>query len=150
MKFRSPDKERKKVRASVDLTPLIDVVFQLLIFFMLSATFVVQSSIQIEMPQAEGTSTYEQKDLSVTLTYGEGGPDNGGRIFVEDDEMANWDELAQRLSSEIEWRGQEDMRLLIRADGRIPVARNVRVMGIARSLGISRFGLGAQQISEQD
>ena len=74
MKFRQ--KEKRKVRANVDLTPLIDVVFQLLIFFMLSATFVVQSSIQIEMPEAEGTTTLEQKDISITLTYGEGGPDS--------------------------------------------------------------------------
>ena len=44
MKFRV--EKKRKISAIVDMTPLIDVVFQLLIFFMLSATFVVQSSIR--------------------------------------------------------------------------------------------------------
>jgi len=52
MKFKRNDK--RKIRAAVEMTPLIDVVFQLLIFFMLSSTFVVQTSIPIETPLAEG------------------------------------------------------------------------------------------------
>ncbi len=70
MKFRRDRKRR--INPNLDMTPLIDVVFQLLIFFMLSATFVVQSSIQIEMPEAEGAAQLDQKDLSVTLAYGAG------------------------------------------------------------------------------
>ena len=76
--------ERRKVRATVELTPLIDVVFQLLIFFMLSSTFVVQRSIQIEVPEAEGAVALEQKDLSITIAYGDGGPDNGGPVYVNE------------------------------------------------------------------
>ena len=149
MKFRTTGRDRRKVRANVDLTPLIDVVFQLLIFFMLSATFVVQSSIQIQMPRAEGATQLEQKDLSLTLTYGTGGPDGEGKVYVDRDEMATWEELRDRLSEEIARRG-EDMLLLIRADGRVTVARNIYVMGIAKGLGITRFGLGAQPLDDQE
>ena len=55
MKFRknvAQGNERRRVRATLDLTPLIDVVFQLLVFFMLTSTFVVQTSLPIQMPQA--------------------------------------------------------------------------------------------------
>ena len=68
MKFKRNDK--RKVRAAVELTPLIDVVFLLLIFFMLSSTFVVQTSIPIEIPESVGAEQFEQKDLSITLAYG--------------------------------------------------------------------------------
>lgn len=73
MKFRN--EKKRKVTPNVDLTPLIDVVFQLLIFFMLSATFVVQSSIEVSIPTAEGATQLEHKDLSITLAQGPGGPD---------------------------------------------------------------------------
>ena len=78
MQFRDKSKSHR-VTSTLDLTPLIDVVFQLLIFFMLTSTFVVQSSIQIEMPEAKGTSILEQKDISITLAHGEGGPGGSPR-----------------------------------------------------------------------
>jgi len=148
MKFRTSETEKKKIRANVDLTPLIDVVFQLLIFFMLSATFVVQSSIQIEIPAAEGTTTLEQKDLTITLAFGDGGPEDGGGVYVDDDEMGSWDDLGHRLSDEVARRN--DLLLLIRADGRVPMARTVRVWGIATSVGIERFGVAAQPLPEEE
>ncbi len=148
MNFRDVATIRKSIKASVDLTPLVDVVFQLLLFFMLSATFVVQSSIQIEIPEAEGTTTLEQKDLSITLTYGEGGPDGEGKIYVGNDEVPTWDTLTQRLTEETEAR--EINLLLIRADGRVPMSRTVRVWGIATSVGIQRFAVAAQPLSETE
>ena len=73
MNFKDPAKDKHRIRASLDITPLVDVVFNLIIFFMLSSTFVVQSSIQIQTPEAEGTRQLEAKDISVTLQFGEGG-----------------------------------------------------------------------------
>ena len=148
MNFRRNDKEKRKIRANADLTPLIDVVFQLLIFFMLSSTFVVQSSIQVEIPEAEGAASLEQKDLSITLAVGDGGPDGGGPIYVDNDAIPDWDALARRLSEEVTNR-EESPFLLVRADGRVSVDRTVRVLGIATSVGIERFGVAAQPIDEE-
>lgn len=148
MRFRASYSERKKIKVNLDLTPLIDVVFQLVLFFMLSSTFVVQSSIQIEMPQAEGATAFEQKNLTVTVTYGEGGPDGLGRIYVDEDEMTTWDELTRRLTDEVRAR-EEAPLLLIRTDGRVPMSQTVRVWGIATSVGIERFGVAAQPIEEE-
>ena len=140
MKFRR-DKKRR-VNPHVDLTPLIDVVFQLLIFFMLSATFVVQSSIQIEMPEAEGAAQLEQKDLSVTLAYGTGGPDGRGKIYVDSVEVPTIEELTRILSERVAER--PDIMLLVRTDTRTNAGRLVEVLGIANSVGIQKTGIGAR------
>ena len=133
---------KPKISPSVDLTPLIDVVFQLLIFFMLSATFVVQSSIQIEMPEAEGATKLDQKDLSITLAYGTGGPEGKGKIYVENEEVQSMEELTRILAERVQER--PDLRLLVRTDARADSGRLVEVLGIGSSVGIENFGIGAR------
>ncbi len=147
MKFRVATVEKRKVRASLDLTPLIDVVFQLLVFFMLSSTFVVQSSIQIETPVAEGSEALEQKDLSITLQYGEGGPDGNGRVYVDNDEISSWAELSRIIADEMAAR--PETMVLIRPDARIETGRLVQVLGIATSVGVERYGIAAEPPPEE-
>ena len=147
MRFRQTQ-EKRKVKANVDLTPLIDVVFQLLIFFMLSATFVVQTSINIEMPEAKGATSLEQKDLTVTLAYGEGGPEGGGAIYVDNEEVDSMVELSQRLAGAI--AEYPDIRVLIRPDARIPTGRLVQVFGYIHSVGIERYFIAAQPPSDEE
>lgn len=134
-------KELKKHREPprVDLTPMIDVVFQLLIFFMLSATFVVQSSIEIEMPEAEGTTELEQKDLSITLTYADNG---AGEIYLDNQRVANMDELGQVLRLKVE--ENPNVFVLVRGDKRTDIGRLVEVLGIGESVGVSNWGIASQ------
>jgi biopolymer transport protein ExbD len=146
MRFR--EKDKRKVRANVDLTPLIDVVFQLLIFFMLSSTFVVQSSIQIEMPKAQGAVALEQKDIAITLAHGEGGPGGKGLIYVDDVEVDSLRDLSLILAEHREKR--PDTMVLIRPDARVETARLVEVLGIANSVGIERYGIAAQPPREDE
>jgi biopolymer transport protein ExbD len=147
MKFRSTSREKRKIKANVDLTPLIDVVFLLIIFFMLSATFVVQNSIQIEMPEAKGTAELEQKDVSVTLAAGDGGPDGSGMVYIDNEPVPTWDELGDRLAAARRDSGPE-FKLIFRVDGRVPTGQTVKVMGIARSVGIERFAFAAKPAEE--
>ena len=140
MKFRRDRKRR--INPNLDMTPLIDVVFQLLIFFILTATFVVQSTIQIEMPEAEGAAQLEQKDLSVTLAYGTGGPEGKGKIYVNSEEVPTLEELTRILSEHASER--PELMLLVRTDARTDTGRLVEVLGIASSVGIQKFGIGAQ------
>ena len=142
-------KNRKlKVTPNVDLTPLIDVVFQLLIFFMLSATFVVQSTINIDMPEAKGTTEIEEKDLSITLAYGDGGPDGKGPVYLDDNEVLSMAELEQILAQR--YNENPDLRLLVRPDERIEVGRYVEVLGIARSVGIRNLGIVARPADDDE
>jgi len=147
MQFRASDKDRRKVKATVDLTPLFDVVFLLILFFMLSSTFVVQSSIPVEIPQADGSSKWEEKDLTITLMQGTDGPGGGGKIFVGNDEMASMAQLSGRLADEL--AAHPKLMVLIRPDARIEAGRLVRVMGIASSVGIENYGLAARPPDEE-
>lgn len=137
MKFR--EKRERKVKADVNLTPLIDVVFQLLIFFMLSATFVVQSSIQIEMPTAEGAVELEQKDLSVTLVYDENGGE--GSIYVDNVLVGSYEELSSILAEKkVE---SPAIMVLIRTDERRRSGDLITVLGIASSVGLDKIQVSA-------
>ncbi len=147
MKFRSAENPRRKVRASLDMTPLIDVVFQLLIFFMLSSTFVVQSSIQIEMPQAAGSTNLERKDVSVTLTTTPGGPEGGGLVYLDNDPLVTWSDLTERLGALVS--DQPELILMFRCDAAVPVERLVKAMGFARSVGIENYQVATEPLSEE-
>lgn len=144
MKFKRNDK--RKVRASVEMTPLIDVVFLLLIFFMLSSTFVVQTSIPIETPVSKGAERFEHKELSITLAHGEDGIDGGGKVFVDEVEVAEWGELSALLTAFHEEK--PDALVLIRPDARISAGRLVQVLGIINTAGIRRYGLAAEPPAE--
>lgn len=133
---------RLKPKALFDLTPLVDVVLILLFFFMLSSTFTVTASIPIESAPLDAPLFFEEKDLSITLLFGEGGPDNGGKILINEDEIVAWDDLSTTLN---EWHQRApESTVLIRPDARVPAARLVRVLGIANSVGIDRYGIAAE------
>lgn len=148
--------EKHKVEARLDMTPLIDVVFQQLIFFMLTSAFVVQSSIHIELPEAEGARELETKDISITLThpgFDERGAlrpegfDGQGRIFVNDVEVHGWDALTNVLDSL--HRQQPESVVLIRPDAQVSTARLVRVLGIANGVGVTRYGIAARPLEDE-
>ncbi|MBI2423188.1 MAG: biopolymer transporter ExbD [Candidatus Hydrogenedentes bacterium] len=141
MKFRRNNK--LKVAARLDMTPLVDVVLLLLAFFMLSSTFTVRTSIPIDVPQAEGPAQFEQKDLSITLSFDPGGPDGLGKIYVDEAEIVDWAELVRRLT---DLHGANPgAAVQIRSDGRVPVERFVKVMGYANAVGIQSYSIAAQQ-----
>jgi len=141
-------KNKRRIVANVEMTPLIDVVFQLLIFFMLSSTFVVQTSIPIEIPMAEGAATLEVKDFEIVLQAGAGGPDDGGLVTVrggdlqDDVEIGAWAELSEVLSAIKERK--PDALVMIYSDQAAPSGRMIRVLGIASSVGIEQYGVAAE------
>jgi biopolymer transport protein ExbD len=140
MKFKKEKRHRQQ--PTLDLTPMIDVVFQLLIFFMLSATFVVQSSIQIEMPEAKGATNLEKKELSVTLAYGTDGPAGKGKIYIDETSVESMEEFTQVVSQRAS--DQPNLVILIRPDARAQIGRLIEVLGILNSLGITNYSIAAE------
>ena len=101
MKFKKEIGNHRE-QQKLDMTPMIDVVFQLLIFFMLTSTFVVQSSIKIELPEAQSASTtQETKELSITLAYGTDGPEGKGKIYIDELEVASLQEMKVGIGWEV-------------------------------------------------
>jgi len=144
MKFQRS--QRLKVRAGLDMTPLVDVVFLLLLFFMLSASFVVQNAIHIQAGETTGVPSFEEKDLTITLAHGEGGPGGNGPVYVNDVAVADLGELARVLAEA--HADRPDLRVLIRPDARVESGQLIEILGIAQGAGIDHYSIAAQPLAQ--
>lgn len=117
----------------IDIAPLIDVIFQLLIFFMLSSSFTFQSGINVKLPKAVTSDVIKEENFIVTITSENITYLNGAVITLK--------ELKERLSQP----GSNDRPLLIKADRRASVGRIVDIWDICRELGIERINIATNQ-----
>ena len=126
----------------VNLTPLIDVVFILLIFFMVSTTFQKESEINIELPEASGEPLEERKDqLEIII-------DAEGHYFIDEQQVVNT-ELATLKKAIQKFLGeQRDLPVVIRADRTTPYEAVIRAMDATAQLGLVNMSLATSQPEE--
>ncbi len=132
---------RNKARKSpeVDITPLIDVVFLLLIFFMVSTTFEHESQILIELPEATGEEMQREKQqLDITINI-------AGTFFVDQREVVNteMETLKMAISKAIGERG--NIPVIINADARTPHQSVMTAMDAASQLGLTKMTFSAHK-----
>ncbi len=84
-------RRRKRVGTQVDLIPMIDVVFQLILFFLVSTTFIQLPGISLTLPSSSTADSVETKGITLTVT-------NDGLMWL-DDESITKEELRQSLFS---------------------------------------------------
>ena len=133
---------REREETSVNLTPLIDVVFLLLIFFMVSTTFRKEADFDIELPEAltESVPT-EQQRLQVSI-------DKDGRYFVNEQALLGND-VETLKSALIEVAGDNrKLPFVIRADAATAHQAVVRVMDAAGQLGFRKLAIAIVQLSD--
>jgi len=116
----------------LDVTPLIDVVFLLLIFFMLTSTFVLQPGIKVKLPKAITSEALKKENLVIVITA-------GGKIYL-DNEIISPDELSARL----EKAAQDERAVLIKADQKISLGRVVEVWDLCRDVGITQVSIATE------
>jgi len=122
------------------ITPLIDVVFLLLIFFMISTTFKDDSEITIDLPQASSVPAKEDRPpLTVTI-------DAQGHYFVNDRRLVNdtADTLRKAFARYTTQQERTPSGVVIRADGQAPHQSVVTVMDVARRAGIVHVSLATR------
>ena len=121
----------------VSLTPLIDVVFLLLIFFMVSTTFDHQSELNIDLPQASGEiQDTENKAINISI-------DASGQVYLNQQRLKDKtiDSLIASLKSELELT--KEPQVLISADKNTPHQSVMMVMDAARRLNINKLTFAA-------
>jgi biopolymer transport protein ExbD len=120
----------------VNLTPLIDVVFLLLIFFMVSTSFVKQSQITIRLPEAESTAMVEEPPEQIDIMITEQGTYlvNGRELINNRPETIR--NALQRVSS-----GNTSLPLTISADANARHQHVVTAMDVAGRLGFVRISI---------
>ncbi len=122
----------------VDLTPMIDVVFLMLIFFMVSTSFTANNSIKLDLPQSKAQAA--NKDIEqVTVSI-----DANGQLFVQDEPVADG-ELRTRILNVS--KGDPNMRVVLRADADAKHQRVVYVLDTVRELGMGKIGIATVPVS---
>jgi biopolymer transport protein ExbD len=129
MRFRKTDEEDFRP----ELTPLVDVVFQLIIFFMVSTVFIEYTQqMDIETPEVDGSLTQDQVNrITIEITKDE-------VVFIDGKEF-NLDKITMHLEAQADIRS-----VLIRADKRLPYGLIMQVMQKCISAGISDIRTAVQ------
>lgn len=121
----------------INLTPLIDVVFLMLIFFMVSTTFLKESDLDIALPEASQQPTREDTEpIRITIN-----PE--GRFFVNGNELVNTKigTVERALAEALGERSAETIPVVIRADGETHHERVVTAMDAAQRAGLRKVGI---------
>ena len=125
----------KREESRFDLTPLVDVVFLLLIFFMLSTTFIVAPGIKVKLPKSSSTDiSREKKEVRVVMAK-----DN--KIFVQQ-KLVSIEELGKYLKKAA--RESREGMVIIQADERVPHGKVVEVMDVAKTAGFSKLAIATR------
>ncbi len=131
MHFTSRESEEE---VTINLTPLIDVVFLLLIFFMVSTTFDTTSQLKIKLPEAsESNESKPSNRLSLLI-------DAKGRFFLNSRELSNSKQATLRAALERSMQGR-DLPIVIQSDAESPVQSLVTAMDVVGQLGISQVSI---------
>lgn len=126
---------RRREEPEVNLTSLIDVVFLLLIFFMVSTSFIREASLSLQLPTAASAPAPEQPQ-TVEIVVGA-----DGRYFFGDRELVSASPATLRRALLAEAESDTGRTLVIRADGRAPHQAVVTVMDVAGRAGFQSIHL---------
>jgi len=127
----------------VNLTPLIDVVFLLLIFFMVSTTFQQQSRIKIDLPEATAThAAQEEETLEIVI-------DSQGRYFIGDQQTVNTTSKTLKSAISKALGNRESAPVVIRADAYTPHQAVVTALDVTSQLGLTRISLATSKVEEE-
>ena len=127
MRFR----ERGDTEQRIDISPLIDMVFILLIFFMVSTTFVKDMKLELERPTASSATPASTEAIRLYI-------DNAGDTYLDGQPIRVW-VIQSRLRDLLSGTGQQSV--LVVTDDQVPAGRLVEVVDQARRAGAQDVGV---------
>lgn len=128
-------RKRKRYGIQAPLTSLIDIVFLLLIYFLLTTNFMVDEGIKIKLPQAKAAAPQTQQEITIYV-------DKDGRAYLMNKETP-LNVLFLELKKMI--GGQKDRLVVIRADRAVILNKAVKVMDLAKAAGAGRLCLATEK-----
>lgn len=134
---------RKREEVSVNLTPLIDVVFLLLIFFMVSTTFTKETRLSLDLPEASGEPPANQANMLEVTVSASGEYGINGKPLLKNDIQTLINGIRKVTD------GKTNLPMVITADGKAPHQSVVTVMDVAGRLGFVNLSITAQQPSSE-
>jgi len=137
MKFRKSSEEEP----NISLAPLIDIVFLLLIFFMVTSHFDIASGVRIELPQVQQKIISEEEDNRINLVI-----EKTGQIYIKG-EMVEMESLQKILEKMV--KEKSSVYLILQADKNVPHGKVVEIMDLAKSSGVHSIIIAARWKSEE-
>lgn len=129
-----------KEEPTVDLTSLIDVVFLLLIFFMVSTTFERETVLKVDLPEASSVAEREEIPDTLELVI-----DSEGRMYLNDQRLLDSEERTIRAAMELMAGEKRDLPLILRADRLTPHHYVVTAMDVAAQLGFLNLSIATDR-----
>ena len=127
-------KIENKLLTTFNFSSLTDVVFLLLIFFLLSSTFIVQPGIKVKLPKSETTEVSSEKNVTISIT-------RDGTYYLNE-ERVTLSSLPALLQQKFVF-GKEQI-VVIKADRDVTLQSAVDVMDIAKSVGFDKFSIATE------
>ena len=131
--------EKPKRKVQINITSLIDVLFILLIFFMVTSTFLEQPGMKLELPKAKSANVEKVENLVIYI-------DEDRQLFLNDKPVAI-DRMLEQLKDLI--AENEEPTLVLRADRSVPHGLVVTAMDLAKQAGIKRLVVATQAEASQ-
>ena len=139
MKFIQKSNRRTGTFSNLDLTPMVDVVFNLLIFFALSLNFVTSSGgINVKLPEASTAKPIKAENITINLT-------KTGQIYYNK-EVASIKQIRKKLKDVKD----KSSLVIIRADDKVEHGKVVEAMDVAKSEGFSKLAIAVQKENPQN
>lgn len=135
---------KKSEEPEINLTSLIDVVFLLLIFFMVSTTFEQQAVLKVDLPEASNVSTPENQPDSFELVI-----DPKGQYYLNDRQLMDGRPSTLRAAFEEAAGDKRNIPIILRADAETPHHFVVTAMDVTAQLGFTRLSIATERISEE-
>jgi biopolymer transport protein ExbD len=128
----------------ISLTGLIDVVFLLLIFFMVSTTFEHHALLKVDLPEAKNVSSPQNQPDSFELVI-----DQNGQFYLNDRQLVDG-KRGTLHAAFIEAAGEDrTIPVILRADAQTPHHFVVTAMDVTSQLGFSRLSIATERITEE-
>lgn len=117
--------------AEINMTPFVDIVLVILVIFMVTATFVTQGKIPLNLPQASHSETHQEDKKPITLSLNE-----AGEVYY-DDEALSMDALDAKIAA---LSGKEP-HIVLRSDAKTPFEYVVKVIDMCKKYRIDTFAI---------
>ena len=120
-------------KGQLDIAPLIDVVFLLLIFFMLTSSYIFQPGIKINLPKAVTSEAIHEQNLIITIN-------DKDLIYLNNRLLA-----LKQLKSHLKNAAAEDRPLLIKADRKASLGKVVQIWDMCREAGLTQINIATSE-----
>lgn len=125
MRFR----EKRLTKSIINLTPMVDMLFLILLFFLVTSSFIEQPNIRLELPSTKYASTSKIEERTLTISQ-------DGKLFYQNKPVERKDLITVLKDA---FSRQDDKTLVLRADKNVPYGVVVDVMDAAKGAGLKRI-----------